>query len=243
MESLNKRRGIMVEKYIKFLKKPDIHASLTFLSFILSGCLLISSAAWAQEAGALSGILTRLENLETANRALEGKVEDMTHALNLLQEERGPTKEKHEAPLRDVHNMTEEVGVEQPPLIEPASPAEEYGNALTKLEEGDYEGAEAAFAAFLDAHPKDALAGQAQYWLGVTFFAREDYEKAAASFAKGHKLYPKSSKASHNLLKLAESLHALGRDSDACTTLEELSTHPKASARDVSDARRKFGCK
>ncbi|WP_331255345.1 tol-pal system protein YbgF [Candidatus Bealeia paramacronuclearis] len=104
-----------------------------------------------------------------------------------------------------------------------------YEKARELLEKGDYEAAEKAFASFVKDHPKDELAGKAQYWLGVTHYVRGSYESAAAAFAKGYKTYGKSEKAPDMLFKLAKSLEAMDRKSDACKALAQLqSSHPKS---------------
>ena len=43
--------------------------------------------------------------------------------------------------------------------------------------------AEQALAAFVQNHPEDGLAGNAQYWLGETFYVRGDFQTAARTFA------------------------------------------------------------
>ena len=63
------------------------------------------------------------------------------------------------------------------------------------------------------------LAGNAQYWLGETYYVRKDYENAATAFALGYQKYPKSAKAADDLLKLGMSLGNLGKKPDACTRL------------------------
>ena len=196
--------------------------------------------------GSLTGILRRLGALEEENRTLRGKLEELTHEMSRLQQPveaptnvENPLEEPRETEVPAEAEASS--SVEESPTSDPVSPEEDYKKALSVLEQGDYEGAESAFAAFMAANPKNKLAGAAQYWLGVTFFAREQYEKAAANFAKGHKNYPHSSKATSNLLKLAESLEALGRHKDACTTLDQLSAYPKAHA-EVSAAREQIGC-
>ena len=61
---------------------------------------------------------------------------------------------------------------------------------------------------FVERYPKDPLAGNAQYWLGETFYVRKDYSNAATAFAQGYEKYPKGAKASDDLLKLGMSLTA-----------------------------------
>jgi len=115
------------------------------------------------------------------------------------------------------------------------SPEAQYEFAYAQLlqaqrEQGDFSRAEAALRAFLAAHPNHRLAGNAQYWLGETYYVRRDFAAAAAAFAEGFKRYPNSEKAPDNLLKLGMSLGHLNRKSDACGTLGELERrYPNAS--------------
>lgn len=100
---------------------------------------------------------------------------------------------------------------------------EQYKAAFDHLVRHDLPTAEAAFSAFLQNHPDDPLAGNAQYWLGETFYARERYEDAAVAFLEGYQTYPDSPKASDNLLKLGMSLARIDRKEEACTTFAKLS--------------------
>lgn len=116
-----------------------------------------------------------------------------------------------------------------------ASPEAQYELAYAQLlkaqrEQGDFGRAEVALKDFLAAHPNHRLAGNAQYWLGETYYVRRDYQSAAGAFAEGFKRYPNSDKAPDNLLKLGMSLGHLNRKADACGTLAELERrYPQAS--------------
>lgn len=111
------------------------------------------------------------------------------------------------------------------------TPEEQYRYAFDLLRKQDFAAAETALAAFVKSHPEDALAGNAQYWLGETFYVREQYEQAAVAFTEGFQTYPDSSKAADNLLKLGMSLGNLGKKEDACTTFGHLiANFPNASA-------------
>lgn len=106
---------------------------------------------------------------------------------------------------------------------------EQYKAAFDHLVKHDLPTAEAAFKAFLEAHPDDPLAGNAQYWLGETYYARERYEEAAVAFLGGYQSYPKSPKAADNLLKLGMALARIDRKEEACTTFAKLNEDfPKA---------------
>lgn len=99
---------------------------------------------------------------------------------------------------------------------------QQYDEAFRLLSQARYDEAEVALNGFLQAYPQDALAGNAKYWLGETYYVRGQYAEAAVAFAEGFQNYPDSVKAPDNLLKLGKSLAELGQTSDACDTFAEL---------------------
>ncbi|MGF1628510.1 MAG: tol-pal system protein YbgF [Kiloniellaceae bacterium] len=101
-------------------------------------------------------------------------------------------------------------------------PQEQYDYAFGLLRQANYPGAEQAFSAFLEQYPQHALAGNAKYWLGETYYVRGNYQQAAVTFAEGFEAYPNNSKAPDNLLKLGMSLASLGSTQDACGTFSVL---------------------
>ena len=107
----------------------------------------------------------------------------------------------------------------------------QYDYAVGFLKQRDFAQAEEAFRQFIAANPSSDLTGNAQYWLGETFYVRQNYQDAAGAFARGFQNYPESSKAPDNLLKLGLSLANLDRRDDACTTFAELNRqYPDAAA-------------
>jgi len=125
-------------------------------------------------------------------------------------------------------------------------PRAAYDKAYGYLLEQDYGAAEVAFGEFVNRHPKDKLAGNAQYWLGESHYVRGNYRAAANAFLKGYKTYRKSSKAPDSLLKLAMSLSRLGQKPSACSTFKELAARfPNAPAhvtRRSEAERQRAGC-
>jgi tol-pal system protein YbgF len=224
-------------------------------SLLLGGLLAtVPSALFAEDVDQLTQLMSRMSALEAENRELRGRVEEAEHQMAQVSQRMDTMSADVDFRLNNPENGA--MPLPLPPSTPPA-PSEEqnlalstsgsdqdYEKARTLLEQGDYEAAERAFAAFVAAHSKDKLAGAAQYWLGVTYFVRGDHERAVAAFAKGYKNYPKSSKAPDNLLKLAKSLGALDRKADACTTLEQLTAeYPNASVKEVAAERKKLNCK
>jgi len=115
-------------------------------------------------------------------------------------------------------------------MLPDGTPKEKYDYAFSLLRRADYGRAEAALKRFLEAHPRDALAGNAKYWLGETYYVRGDFEQAAVEFLDGYQNYSKSNKGPDNLLKLGLAMAKLGQLQGACTALSRLSTeYPEAS--------------
>ena len=127
-----------------------------------------------------------------------------------------------------------------------ASSKQAYESAYGYLLQQDFSAAETAFDDFLKRYPTDPLAGNAQYWLGETFFARGQFKPAAAAFLKVSQTYARSAKAPDSLLKLAMSLDKLGAKDAACASYADLSAkfpnapgHVKIRA---DTERRRLGC-
>jgi tol-pal system protein YbgF len=110
------------------------------------------------------------------------------------------------------------------------TPQQQYDYAFDILRQADYDRAERALRLFLETNSTDDLAGNAQYWLGETYYVRGDFEQAAVEFLSGYQTYPTSSKGPDNLLKLGLSMARLGQTDGACTALTRLATeYPSAS--------------
>ena len=78
--------------------------------------------------------------------------------------------------------------------------------------------------------PKDELAGNAQYWLGESFFARSMFSQAAVAFAEGFKNYRSSQKAPDNLFKLGVTMAKLNKKEEACIAFKNFAKeYPKVS--------------
>jgi tol-pal system protein YbgF len=126
------------------------------------------------------------------------------------------------------------------------TPDQLYDDAFKKLQEGDYAGAEHGFRTFVQRNPQNKLAGNAQYWLGETYYARRDYQNALTAFAEGYKTYKASPKGPDNLLKLGITLSALNRKQDACAMFARFKQdYPRATdlqKRRIDQERQKNGC-
>ncbi|WP_417467276.1 tol-pal system protein YbgF [Maricaulis sp.] len=110
-------------------------------------------------------------------------------------------------------------------------PAVTYDDARARLLDGDFDGAQAGFEAFVTDHGDDPRAGEAWYWLGETFFVRNDFTQSADAYIAALRADPEGVRAPDALVRLAASLHGLGRTEDACSTLARFGRQfPNASA-------------
>jgi tol-pal system protein YbgF len=133
-----------------------------------------------------------------------------------------------------------------PDVLPAGSATAQYNFAFGLLKQAAYPRAEQALKEFIRKHPRDTLAGNAQYWLGETYYARGRYTEAAASFAEGYKNYPKGAKAPDELLKLAMALDRAKQRRNACVALAQLEhdfPHPGAALKERAKAEKKrLGC-
>lgn len=212
----------------------------------------------------------RLDAIETQIRALASQLENLQEQVRTLAERspKGPPSAFDEVTVApagpkdkdELDRAFSPAPGERPPRGEPprvapppppgsqaeVEPQRLYEQAYGYLLQKDYGAAETGFDDFLKRHPSHYLAGNAQYWLGETFYIRGQFRPAAAAFLKGYRDYAKSPKAPDSLLKLAMSLHRLGQKSEACSSFSELASKfpsPPAHVKSLAQAERgRSGC-
>ena len=105
-------------------------------------------------------------------------------------------------------------------IVAPPRGSSQFDTAMALLGKAQYDEAKASFRAYADANPDDSdLAPQAIYWVGNIDYTQRDYPNAIQAFAEQIKKYPKSARGPDSLLKLGQSLLAMGRTQEGCTTL------------------------
>jgi tol-pal system protein YbgF len=100
--------------------------------------------------------------------------------------------------------------------------SDQYNFAIGLLKQADFPGAEESLKSFIQQHPNDALASNAQFYLGETYYQRERFADAASAYAEGYKRYPKGAKAADNLYKLGLSLSRQNQKQNACLAFTQL---------------------
>ncbi len=161
----------------------------------------------------------------------------------------GPAPERRYPGPAGSIGQTASAGSLRPPgqeTLPSGSPSSQYNAAFGLLRRADYPAAEDALRSFIQQYPTNPLAGNAQYWLGESFYVRGKYADAAAAFAEGYKRYPRGPKAADGLLKLGMSLARANQKHNACIALMQLDhefPHPGSAIKDRSaQEKKRLGC-
>lgn len=131
-------------------------------------------------------------------------------------------------------------------VLPAGTPSDQYNYAISLVRADQYDDAEVAFTEFLAQNKDHELAGNAQYWLGETYYVRGDFPNAASAFFEGYQNYPDNSKAADNLLKLAMTLGRMDQKDEACATFEQIDKQftqlPARLVRTANREKERIGC-
>jgi tol-pal system protein YbgF len=129
-------------------------------------------------------------------------------------------------------------GEDTPPVIASVGPTsdgprEEYNVAMESYRQGQYEQAEQQLRAFVAKNAGNRLVPDAVFYIGETFFQRSRPREAAEQYLKVSTDYAKSARAPEGLLRLGQSLAALGSNDQACATFAEVTRRYPTAATSV----------
>lgn len=105
---------------------------------------------------------------------------------------------------------------------EAASAKRDYDDAMRIVERKDYRAAILRLKEFLNKYPDHALAEDAQYWLGESFYNVKEYDQAILEFDGVRRRFPKGDKVPGALLKQGLAFAELNDRLDARLILQEL---------------------
>jgi tol-pal system protein YbgF len=109
-------------------------------------------------------------------------------------------------------------------------PREQFNNALQTFQSGQYQQAEDGFKAFMAANPGHRLTADAIFYIGESYFQRSQARQAAEQYLKVTTDFSKSGRAPESMVRLGQTLVALGNTEQACATFQELGRrYPTAS--------------
>ena len=175
---------------------------ITSLLLLAGGCSLL---------GAQDQRLIMLENqIDSLQKSQEeykaercAQVEEFNNTLSMIENDIRGMKSDLEAlrPLLDDRGREETPGESSTP--ETAETAESlYGTAFAAYRDGRYQEALGLFHEFVSRYPDDALADNALYWRGESYYALQDYEQSIEVFGAILREYGGADKEPDALLKI-----------------------------------------
>ena len=230
LNNRSKRRLDNIEKVVRELR------GIVFQGRNTGKPVVIQSA----ETDALVQTLTqRVEDLEQSLKRLTGDSETLLRDLDKARKDVTAARDRAAALDARLTSLEAKVaaGLAAPPPPAagqvgtlPASqsaagnPADAFAAANMLLLDGDYSGAETAFADFIARYPDNARIGEASYRLGQTLTARKATADAAGAYIAAIRGYPKTTWAPDAMLELSRALVTLGDRINACKVLSDLDT-------------------
>ena len=113
-----------------------------------------------------------------------------------------------------------------------------YAAAFDALKRGDYVESARGFQAYLNAFPQGALAPNAWYWLGESYYVTQNFPIALRSFETLLSQFPNSAKAPDALLKRAFCQLEMGQVGDGSQTLSRvINDYPDSDAARLASTR------
>lgn len=113
-----------------------------------------------------------------------------------------------------------------------------YATAFDALKRGEYVESARGFQAYLSAYPQGALAPNALYWLGESYYVTQNYPIALQSFQRLISEFPGSPKAPDALLKVGYSQIELNQTGTGQATLDRvISDYPGTEAARLAASR------
>lgn len=199
-------------------------------------------AASAQGSGqATVDLLNRLAQLQAEVQALRNQVEQLQNENEQLKQrgreqyldldsrlqrlEGGSRPAAAAAAATKPASPSPAVAMPAPAPAATANPADEaaaYGAAFEFLKRGDYVESARGFQSFVDTYPQAALAPNAWYWLGESYYVTQNYELALQAFARVLEQFADSNKASDALLKKGYCQLEMGQADAGRRTLEQV---------------------
>lgn len=175
----------------------------------------------------LSELYAQLDDQNRVIADLTRKVEELSYAQSALKEQTDKIRQDNDVRFEALTQPGESRKSDAAPS---QTDKQAYEAAYDLLVKTKYAAAEKAFRSFLKDYPKSNLAGNANYWLGETYYVRGQYDVAVGVFSDGLTKYETSAKAPDNLLKLGMTMARLNKKTEACGFLTLLpEKFPKAA--------------
>ena len=218
--------------------------------------------AQSDSQGILS-LLNQVEVLETEVATLRGRLEELNHEQQLADKRDKDVLADFDARIKANHDMlTAASGAAAAPNANPAAagaamvpaapgapagqsapaPAagqeaetKDYRAAFDLINAANYKAAVPAFDAFLKKYPNSTLAGNATYWLGLSYYSLGDYKNAAAAEQRLLTKFPGHAKVPDAMVSLARAEIQLGEMDKANQLLGQvIAKYPNTKSAEIA---------
>ena len=225
-----------------------------WLVLLVLGGLTLPGASRAQntpDSALTLELLQRIEQLEAEVRQIRGELEIYRYRFDQLQQEsaRGYAPPAS-PPGAAIPSQAEPSPADSPtttivpptartmPSTAAGTAQADFEAALGELREGRHARAIAGFQQFLNAYPDSDQAGDAQYWLGESYYLSRDYGAAKEAFINLGVRYPESARLPDALLKLGYIYGEAGETNRARDVLQKLvQAYPNTQAASLAERR------
>jgi tol-pal system protein YbgF len=187
----------------------------------------------------LAGLSAKVDDLQNNLQEVTGRVDENQHSLDKTMKEikaRLGSSEKN-TPIGVTPSSLPDPGVTPPntPPTASLNAEEVYNNAYRIFQEGRYPESRAAFSKFLQQFSQTKYSGNAQFWIGESYFKEGKTEEAILAFEDVLKKYPQGNKVPDALVKQGICFKALGDKDNARIILQRvIDKYPNTPQSDIA---------
>ncbi len=200
-------------------------------------------------------LINEIEILKNEHDIIKNKLENLEqNTSSPLSSKSNDTEVKNDStqsPSADVvainDDKTKESLKNQIFALAKKSEQEFYDESLKAFKDNHFEFSAEAFGVFVQKYPTSALISNAYYWLGESYAKQNMLSTAVVTYIKGNQKKPNGKKALDSLVKAAECLNKLKKNSEACTILRKITEeYPNKTAsvnRKIEELKDSCGCR
>ncbi len=165
-----------------------------------------------------------LEAIKVDLQLLAGKVDDLSLQGKKPADDLALFKEDMERRLVALETKLQGLSKEQEAVQKQAaeSPENLYQSGQEAFKAGEMKKARELFSRFAELYPKHAMAANAVYWIGESYYNEKSYDQAILEFQKVIKNYPDKEKVSSAMLKQGMAFISLNDTKSAKYIFKEL---------------------
>lgn len=188
-------------------------------------------------------LLKEVDTLKAEIAKLRGDAEVQAHLIETLEKRQKDLYVDLDQRVTELNKVataavTAKPGQNAAGAVDPAMESSDYEAALNAFKARDYNQAIAGFKSFLKNYPESALAANAQYWIGYSYYSLKDYRSAIAQQQKLIAMYPANAKVPDALLNIASAQIEIRDKKTAKKTLEDITAkYPGTTAAALASKR------